>query len=47
MWPALEFRNKTEAEAVCDALGALLSARATDLYLMAARITDLPATVSA
>ena len=34
-WDDLEFPNKTEREAVCDALGALMAARQTDLYLMA------------
>jgi Holliday junction resolvasome RuvABC endonuclease subunit len=39
-WPDLQFRNQVEREAVCDALGALLAARGTDLYLMAARVCD-------
>jgi len=37
VWPALECRNDDEREAVCDSLGALMFARSTDLYLMAAR----------
>lgn len=37
VWPALECHNDDEREAVCDSLGALMFARSTDLYLMAAR----------
>ena len=37
VWPALACRNNDEREAVCDSLGALMFARSTDLYLMAAR----------
>ena len=42
-WPHMEFRNKVEREAVCDALGALMAARGTDLYLMAASLVGEPA----
>lgn len=37
VWPGLECRNDNEREAVCDSLGALMFARSTDLYYMAAR----------
>jgi len=42
IWPDLEFRNNVEREAVCDALGALVAARATDLYMMACRDREAP-----